>query len=119
MGDDSQAVISERERAAAENRRRMPHTTALFDSVRKVFPGAKVQWAREGGIEVGRKSADDGHGAPACCGSPTMDKFLAVLRKEFLHKYGKPGRTGDADWGIYVSEQGALRWDDFCGRTFD
>lgn len=116
MIDDAPA-ISERERLAAENRQRMPHTTALIDSVRKVFPGAKVSWAREGGREVGKRSTE--RGGAACTGSPSLEKFQAILRKEFLRKFGRPGRAGDPEWGFYLSEQGALRWDDFCGRTFD
>ena len=110
MGDNAQA---------SDNRARMPRVAALVAGVRKSFPGARVQWAREGGIEVGRKSPDDGKGGAACGGSPKLEKFMAVLRKEFLRKFGRVARAGDAEWGIYLSEHGALRWDDFCGRTFD
>lgn len=104
---------------AAQNRARMPHTAAFIDEIRRNFPGAKVQWARENGIEVGKRSPDGGLRAPAAAASPTLEKFLLILRKEFFQRYHRAARAGDDDWGDYVSAQGAARWDDFCGRTFD
>lgn len=102
--------------AAAQNRARMPYTAALIDEVRKTFPGATVQWAREGGVEVGRKAATDGMAVQLAGASPQMEKFLQVLRKEFFRIFHRAARSGDAEWGIYLSEQGAKRWDEFCGR---
>lgn len=40
---------------AEENRRRMPKVAEFVDEVRKYFPGAKVIYAREGDIEVGKR----------------------------------------------------------------
>lgn len=38
-----------------ENRKRMPGVAEIVDEVRKYFPGAKVIYAREGDIEVGKR----------------------------------------------------------------
>ena len=40
---------------AEDNRKRMPGVAAIVDEVRKYFPGAKVIYAREGDIEVGKR----------------------------------------------------------------
>ncbi len=41
---------------AEENRRRMPIVTGWVDGVRSVFPGAKVAYAKEGGVTMGQPS---------------------------------------------------------------
>jgi len=43
-----------------ENRNKMPLVAAFVDEVRKYFPGAKVVYAREGDIEVGKRSERTG-----------------------------------------------------------
>lgn len=45
-----------REEEAKRNRERMPETAALVDAWRAVFgPGLRLLWARENGIEVGKR----------------------------------------------------------------
>lgn len=41
---------------AAENRRRMPEVTRFVDSMRAIFPDAKVTYAQEGGVTMGQPS---------------------------------------------------------------
>lgn len=41
------------EAARKRNRERMPTVAAWVDMTKKTFPGARVVWAKENGIEVG------------------------------------------------------------------
>lgn len=44
-----------REEQAQRNRERMPETAERVGEWRRRFPGARVAWVHEGGIEVGTK----------------------------------------------------------------
>ena len=45
----------DRKDEAARNRAAMPQFAAWLDELRRVFGPVRVLWAREGGVEVGRR----------------------------------------------------------------
>lgn len=48
----------DRNEQARRNRERMPLTAALIDAFRERFGAVRVVWAKEGEVEVGKRSAD-------------------------------------------------------------
>lgn len=53
--------MTERETQAQRNRALMPHVSEFVDKVREIFgPECKVSYAKEGGIELGKRLVDDG-----------------------------------------------------------